>query len=70
VPTTPIRGGHLTGESYAIDIHPYDSHRIAEKLGLYVEEVGDGWQRATSALHFQLQFDFDLDDGVVVYRSV
>jgi len=70
VPITPIRGGHLTGEAYAIDIHPYDSHRIAEKLGLYVEDVGDGWQRATSVLHFQLQFDFDLDDGVVVYRSV
>lgn len=69
VPTSPIRGGQLSGAAYAVDIHPYDSHRIAERLGLYVSGIEGGWQRAESRLHFQLRFDFDLDNGKVVYRS-
>lgn len=72
IPVSPIQGGLLSGEAYAVDIHPYDSHRIVERLGLYVTDVPDqpGWQRAISRLNFHLRFDFDLDNGTVVYRAV
>jgi hypothetical protein len=72
VPITPIQGGPLRGAVYAVDLFPFASHQIAEKLGLYVEDLPgqDGWQRAISRINFQLRFDFDLENGTVVYRAV
>jgi len=72
VPVSPLQGGLLKGGPYAVDIQNFQSHQIVKRLGLHVTAApgGDGWQRAESRINFQVKFDFDLDDGKVVYRSV
>jgi uncharacterized protein with NAD-binding domain and iron-sulfur cluster len=54
---------------YFVDIRRYASHEVVQCLGLSVEELGDGWQRAKSLASFEMSFDFVFGRGRVITRT-
>jgi hypothetical protein len=59
---------HWIPNDYSVDIRRYASHEVVECLGLRVEDLGDGWQRAHSLASFELSFDFVFGRGRVITR--